>query len=141
MGEILADAVAGAPGDARAAAERHAFDYGQHLGARCAVRPLTTRTAGSPAAVDDELSVAYAALTDLGFEPHAEGDLSLGNCPFHQLAQRQPELICGLNQSFLSGLLAGLGTGWLRATLAPRPGLCCVRVGTEAAAGADDRAR
>jgi predicted ArsR family transcriptional regulator len=57
-----------------------------------------------------------------------EPTIVLHNCPFHRLAVRQPELVCGLNQAFVAGLLAGLGTDHLSARLAPRSGHCCVEV-------------
>jgi len=52
----------------------------------------------------------------------------LGKCPFHPLAVRQTELICGINVAFVEGLLAGLGCDALAAELEPHPDGCCVRV-------------
>jgi predicted ArsR family transcriptional regulator len=71
-------------------------------------------------------------LTQAGFEPRpaAGGTLHLGNCPFHELAGRHPELVCGLNLHLLRGLLAGLGgsgPGW-QARMDPAPGRCCVAI-------------
>jgi predicted ArsR family transcriptional regulator len=119
IGEILADAVAGDPADARAAATRHAFDRGRAFG-QAAVR-------SSP----DELTAAEAALAGFGFEPQrgTAAWLTLHNCPFHALADRQRELVCGLNRAFVAGVLAGLGAEGVTAQLAPRPGACCVTVG------------
>lgn len=114
MAEILADAVAlddGRPvGDrARHQARRHGHDIGVGLRA-------------------DGGDLAFA-LDDLGFqsESHPDG-VRLRNCPFHALAARQPELVCGLNESFLSGLVDGLGAPDTRVRLAPLPGFCCVRI-------------
>jgi predicted ArsR family transcriptional regulator len=61
-----------------------------------------------------------------GFEPHREAptELRLVNFPFHPLAARSPELVCGINHAFLTGLEA---TG-IDAVLAPRPGRCCVEL-------------
>lgn len=122
VGEILADAVAAAPEQARATAQRHAFERGRDIGT--AARP-SSETAGDGA---DELGAAHAALLDLGFEPRTDQAVTLGNCPFHQLARRQTELICDLNHQFIRGLLAGLGSRTLQATLAPQPVGCCVRI-------------
>jgi predicted ArsR family transcriptional regulator len=130
VGEILADAVADRSADAGAAAESYAFAHGRNIGASCQARPQDST---EPAA---ELTAAYAALTDLGFEPRTGDALTLGNCPFHALAQRQPALICGLNRAFVSGLLAGLGAESLDAQLRPLPGACCVRVAPTDAADA-----
>ncbi|MFF9155068.1 hypothetical protein ACF1AB_22880 [Streptomyces sp. NPDC014846] len=55
--------------------------------------------------------------------------LRLRNCPFHPLAAKAPDLVCGMNQAFLSGYLDGLEVNGVEAVLAPRPGECCVRLG------------
>jgi len=118
VGAVLADAVADDPADARAGALTRAEDAGRHLGSD---RP---KRAGHP------LAVVSSALTDLGFEPRPDGPdaLIMDNCPFHQLAQRQPALICGLNVAFVHGLLEGLDATSVRAELQPRPEGCCVRL-------------
>jgi predicted ArsR family transcriptional regulator len=69
-------------------------------------------------------------LADKGYEPYRDesGNIRLHNCPFHRLAQRSPDLVCGLNHAFLDGLLSGLGVESLAASLDPRPGECCVRI-------------
>jgi predicted ArsR family transcriptional regulator len=72
------------------------------------------------------------ALEDLGFEPREEErSILLGNCPFHSLAQRHTELVCGMNLCLISGLLDGLATTTHTASLAPSPGHCCVRLDRE----------
>lgn len=86
------------------------------------------------AAADEGLSAAanrgdlMASLRERGYEPVVtdSGDIEMRNCPFHQLAQRQTQLVCGLNQALLSGCLAGRGEDPDRADLAPQPGRCCV---------------
>lgn len=110
IGEILADAVATAPTDARQAAVQRAFDLGRSL-----VHP-----AGSG-------QNPRTVLADLGFAPHDSepGVVVLRNCPFHALVARQPGLICGLNHAFVNGLLDGLRSGAV-AEVGPRPGACCV---------------
>ncbi len=133
VGEILADAVAGDPGNARAAAERHAADVGREIGAAHRGHALSDVAAAST----DDIAAAYATLTDLGFEPRrgTTGELSLGNCPFHGLAVRHPELVCGLNEALISGVLDGLGADGLCARLQPDPGSCCVRISAAATKG------
>jgi predicted ArsR family transcriptional regulator len=115
VGSILADAIAAEPTDARAAAVDRAREVGRRLGAD---RP---RGKG--------LAAASSALADLGFDPRPDGPsaIVMDNCPFHSLAQHQPELICGLNVAFLTGLLEGLDVD-AEAVLQPRPGRCCVRL-------------
>ncbi|MER7457874.1 helix-turn-helix domain-containing protein [Micromonospora sp. NPDC126480] len=112
IGEILARAVAEDPTDARSAALRVAGQRGAALG----------RQVGEGEAVVD-------VLARLGFEPAGEGALiQLRNCPFHQLAAQQTELVCGVNRAFVAGLLDGLGRTDLHARLAPAPGACCVQI-------------
>jgi predicted ArsR family transcriptional regulator len=119
VGQILADAVATDPTAAGEAALRVAYDLGRAYGEQAAVPPG-----------GDALTVARGALAEIGFEPTAEADrILLVNCPFHALASRQRELICGINRAFVDGVLAGLGARRLTATLVPRPGNCCVEVG------------
>jgi predicted ArsR family transcriptional regulator len=115
VGSILADAIADDPPDVRAAALARARDLGHRLGADRPRRP--------------GLAAATSALADLGFEPRPDGPSAvvMDNCPFHQLAQHQPELICGLNLAFVTGLLEGLDVD-AEAVLQPRPDRCCVRL-------------
>ncbi len=69
------------------------------------------------------------ALESLGFEPRQDGgSILLGNCPFHSLAQRHTELVCGMNLCLISGLLDGIKTTGHIARLDPAPGHCCVRL-------------
>jgi predicted ArsR family transcriptional regulator len=117
VGTILADAIATDPADARAAAHAHATELGHGIGA----------AAGPPRGEPAEAAVT--ALTDLGYEPRTAGDdIVLDNCPFHALAIRQTELICGINVAFVAGLLDGLACDTLAAELRPRPDGCCVCV-------------
>lgn len=113
IGEILARAIAEHPTDARSAALRLARQRGAAIGRQAAGD-------GGPVA---------PVLAELGFEPVGDdGPIRLRNCPFHELAAEQPELVCGLNQAFIGGLLDGLGRTDLHARLAPTPGACCVQV-------------
>lgn len=67
-------------------------------------------------------------LGNQGFEPKVDDDeMLLANCPFHALAQKHTELICGLNQAYVQGAADGLAPD-LAACLEPEPGRCCVRV-------------
>ncbi|MFI6099853.1 helix-turn-helix transcriptional regulator [Lentzea sp. NPDC051213] len=69
------------------------------------------------------------ALESFGFEPRQDGgSILLGNCPFHSLAQRHTELVCGMNLCLISGLLDGIKETGHTANLDPAPGHCCVRL-------------
>jgi predicted ArsR family transcriptional regulator len=80
--------------------------------------------------VDRTLSLVESTLDDCGYEPFRDGpeSIRMRNCPFHPLTARAPELVCGINASFLCGFLDGLGVDSVEAVLAPRPGECCVEV-------------
>jgi predicted ArsR family transcriptional regulator len=123
VAQILADAVAEEPTRASEAAQERAahrgWAHGQHVAGHL---PPGGDSAG-------ELAAACLVLDDLGFEPRSEhGTVILRNCPFHALAERQRQLVCGLNHSFVAGLLSGLGATHVTARLAPRPGECCVEL-------------
>jgi predicted ArsR family transcriptional regulator len=90
------------------------------------------RDRGRAAAVQDPATGEGATektLAGLGYEPRADGDdLVLANCPFDALARQHTDLVCGLNLSFVEGLLDGLGDAGFRACLDPDPQRCCVRL-------------
>lgn len=67
-------------------------------------------------------------LRERGYEPISTeaGDIELQNCPFHQIARRQTEVVCKLNQALLAGCLSGRGEDPSRAELRSQPGRCCV---------------
>jgi len=113
IAEILAEAVAADPGHADDAAMQCAHRRGREIGGDL--------RADCPAVGN--------ALERLGFEPDADGErVLLHNCPFHALASRHTELICGLNQRFITGLIEGLDATGVEARLAPRPDACCVEL-------------
>jgi predicted ArsR family transcriptional regulator len=76
------------------------------------------------------LTLCERMLDEHGFEPVRETPtrLTLHNCPFHPLAAKAPDLVCGMNHAFLTGYVQGLGTTAVQAVLAPRPGECCVEL-------------
>ncbi len=71
-------------------------------------------------------------LTRHGYEPRQDdnGVIRLRNCPFHHLAERNRDVVCGMNLALVQGLAAGLGTTGLRPVLDPWPGHCCVAIDT-----------
>jgi predicted ArsR family transcriptional regulator len=96
----------------RTVLNRNAFRYGHDLGHRYGDAPLAH------------------VLEEQGFEPRTEdGETVLVNCPFHELAQRHTDLVCGMNLHLLRGLLAGLEADAVQAQLVPTPNRCCVRIG------------
>lgn len=127
LAAILLDAVHTENPDENAhqAALRVAHDHGRRLGEEHARDRRPGRLGAERA-----LTRAEALLHGHGFEPHREQPtcLRLLNCPFHALAARSPELVCGINHAFLGGLLVGLGASSVEAVLDPRPGECCVEL-------------
>ena len=54
--------------------------------------------------------------------------IRLRNCPFHHLAERHRDLVCGMNLSLIGGMVAGLRLPDWQPVLDPRPGHCCVAI-------------
>jgi predicted ArsR family transcriptional regulator len=95
--------------------------FGEQLGAKA------RRYLGRRPSVQRLLDETARALDGYGFAPQREGDtLRLRNCPFDALAKEHRDLVCGLNLAILDGLIAGLRTPALEASLACEPGMCCV---------------
>ncbi|HEU5471604.1 MAG TPA: transcriptional regulator [Actinophytocola sp.] len=76
------------------------------------------------------LTITESFLTRLGFEPTRPDPtcVRMRNCPFHPLAAKAPDLVCGINRAYLAGFLSGLRATTVDAVLAPRPGECCVEI-------------
>jgi len=129
LAEILLDTVLSARTSERPdrAAHRVARDYGERLGAAERERVRPGRLGAERA-----LALAGSVCEQYGFEPGPSdtdaGAVRLRNCPFHPLAARAPELVCGVNRQFLAGLLDGLGARGVDAVVEPRPGECCVEL-------------
>jgi len=117
-GELLASALdeserSGQP--PRAVLERRARLRGRELGEEA-------RAAGV-----DGRDAVVGALEEQGFEPRSvDAGIALANCPFHALASRHTELVCGMNLHLLEGLLEGVPSARLTARLRPEQGMCCV---------------
>jgi predicted ArsR family transcriptional regulator len=107
------------------AAMRTARERGRAL---AATRPPD----GDAAAVSPRspLSACGAMLEQHGYEPVVDraGSVRLRNCPFHPLAAKAPDLVCGMNHAFLAGYLEGLRQHDVEAVLDPAAGECCVRL-------------
>jgi predicted ArsR family transcriptional regulator len=127
LGEVLAQAIVaeGPASSARHTAHQLARERGQGLGERVRAERRLGRLGPERA-----LTVVGELLAACGYAPARAPQLQLvlRNCPFRQLSRRAPELVCGLNQEFLAGLLAGLQTHRIDAVLQPDPARCCVLV-------------
>jgi predicted ArsR family transcriptional regulator len=127
---ILVDAVlTEAPGEnARQAALRAARARGMTLGAAARTRP-------GHLGAERALTLAQATLHHWGYEPDRTTPtcLRLRNCPFHPLAAKAPDLVCGINHAFLAGFLTGLHATTVEAVLDPQADECCVELRPAAA--------
>lgn len=127
LAEVLVEAVLTERADERAAQAvlRVARERGVTVGADERVRLRPGRVGAERA-----MTLVSTVLERHGFEPcRAAGGVRLRNCPFHPLAAAAPELVCGLNQAFVSGVLDGLhADSAVDAVLAPRADACCVEL-------------
>lgn len=131
LADILLDAVLteGEGETAEQAALRVAGRRGVDLG-------VTEREQVRPGrlGVERALTLAEKVLARHGFEPSRESStcVRLRNCPFHPMAAKAPELVCGVNHAFLTGFLTGLDATGVCAVLAPRSSECCVELRSSA---------
>jgi predicted ArsR family transcriptional regulator len=123
-GELLAQALSGEYGEkGRAALRRDAHERGRRMGEEGKTRSRT-------------LQGALALLRESGFEPERErsGRIVLKNCPFDALAHESREVVCGMNQALVQGMVEGLGLEDADVVLHPAPGRCCVVLRAKGAA-------
>lgn len=95
-------------GRIRAALQAAAASYGREIAATSTATDLN------------------GALNECGYGPsNDQGTLRLRNCPFHRLAARHTELICGMNLAVLASLAEATADP-RHAVLDPAPDRCCV---------------
>jgi predicted ArsR family transcriptional regulator len=93
---------------------------------RTAVRDVSEEAGRT---IGEGASSLLDALERSGFEPTPEtGDVVLGNCPFHRLAQQHTSLVCDLNRSLVDGIRAGAEDTSCAVLADPGAGRCCVRI-------------
>jgi predicted ArsR family transcriptional regulator len=106
-----------------AALREAAAEAGRELGAEA------KKKAGAQASAADALTAVTEVLAGRGYEPRQAGQgFMLANCPFHNLAQKYTNLVCGINFELIDSLLAEAGATGVLAQLQPFPGRCCVIV-------------
>jgi predicted ArsR family transcriptional regulator len=83
-----------------------------------------------PPGPERAMTVATDLLEEAGYEPYRDegGCVRLRSCPFHRLAEQERDLVCGMNERLVEGIVRGLGNGTLGVVLDPMPGQCCVRL-------------
>jgi predicted ArsR family transcriptional regulator len=124
LATILAGTVAAGPGAAARVEEAG------RAGGRC----LVSRPSPGTALREEEAVEAIVKLLDeQGFAPDAEGrELRMRRCPFHDLAEQYPDVVCAAHRGLISGALTGLGSGLEVADLQVfvEPDLCIARLGS-----------
>jgi predicted ArsR family transcriptional regulator len=93
---------------------------------KAALRSAATRAGHRLAVGAPDLRVA---LEREGFEPRADGGGTvLGTCPFHQLAQQHPGVVCDLNHALVCAMADEVGAASDHVHLDPGAGGCCLRI-------------
>jgi predicted ArsR family transcriptional regulator len=103
LATMLAGSLAQSP-----AGPRLAESAGDAWGRYLVKRPLPF------AEVTDEHATAEVAalLAEQGFAPETDGtDIRMRRCPFHELAETRPQIVCAAHRGLIAGALAGLGSG------------------------------
>ncbi|WP_310741995.1 helix-turn-helix domain-containing protein [Microbispora sp. H13382] len=144
LAEVLLTYLSGLDENRGAAAISAGRAYGERTGKRAGSRadeqaPPARTTTGTTAAAGDrspmEAGLAAATaeivelLDDAGFDPLPVDDgsrIELRRCPFRELAQADPEVVCGVHLGLMQGALAEMGAPPDMVRLQPfvRPGLC-----------------
>lgn len=107
-----------------------AREFGRSLGARA-----RKRIRGRPA--NDPLSRCVEdVLESLGFEPYrsSSGEVRLRSCPFDPLCRLFTQVVCGVGQAIISGVVEGVGADEMSVGRDERPrrDRCCGVVSTRA---------
>ena len=80
-----------------------------------------------PSSAENALDLAVNILGRHAYEPRRIGSaVVLANCPFHALARRQTELVCGMNHSLIAGFVRSVAPDLLEVRIDPGDNRCCV---------------
>lgn len=122
MGRLLADVIgrAGRVGDAL---RRDLLDAASQAGRAMARRVRPGRSEA------DRRRALNRLLAEYGYEPRViDDEMTLANCPYEPLSQRDRDLICGVNLALVEGAADAIGLDRVRCSLHEPAGGCCVRV-------------
>jgi len=110
---------------------RRAEDSGRAWGRYLVRGPAPGRRVDDREAVVEVLRL----LEEQGFDPDADGtDVRMHRCPFHDLAEQHPEVVCAVHRGLISGALEELGSKLDVAGLDVfvEPDLCVARLASRA---------
>lgn len=138
LSSMLATALADADRDGPSpAAETAGRRWGRRLNAAPRSGTAASPQPSAPEAVTD-------LFDQLGFAPTRDGDrIVLHECPYRELAQQHPDVICGLHLGMLRGALDGQGAAGDDAWLDPfvTPTRCVAGLPADATSGPDTEER
>jgi predicted ArsR family transcriptional regulator len=122
LATVLTGALASSE-DGTVRAEEAGEAWGRYLLAR---DPLARRA-------DDDSAVEQVVelLDGQGFEPSVSaGEIHMARCPFHALAESQPEVVCAVHKGLMTGALDALGSDLEveHLDVFVRPDLCVARL-------------
>jgi predicted ArsR family transcriptional regulator len=109
--------------DAAGRAEAAGREWGRYL----VDRPLPL----AEVSADDAAETVAALLGAQGFEPERDGTtISMHRCPFYDLAESHPEVICSAHRGLVSGALDEIGGGLEvdELEIFPQPDVCVLRL-------------
>ena len=127
LATILAGTVSEQEGG-RAGAESAGRAWGRYL----VRRPLPLVSVSDDEAVGEVVRL----LDEQGFVPDADGgEVRMHRCPFHDLAEQHPEVVCAVHRGLISGALDELGSGLEVSELEvfAEPDLCVARLASRTA--------
>ena len=105
--------------DGTAACENAGREWGRYLAPR--------RLPFAHASGDEARETVRNLLADQGFEPELAGDaVRMRRCPFHDLAESRPEIVCAVHKGLIDGALDELGSDLRLESLDvfPEPNVC-----------------
>jgi predicted ArsR family transcriptional regulator len=127
LAQILASYLAGSTSDPSAAAESLGQSWGRYL----TERPVPFENVSRDAAIE-QLSELFA---EMGFEPEVVSDqvetqMLLHRCPYREVAESRPEVVCSVHLGLMRGVLAELHAPIAATELLPfvGPSLCIARL-------------
>lgn len=127
LATVLAGTVAGSDAG-RKESERAGRAWGRYL----VRRPLPLVPVTDEQATGDVVGL----LDEQGFAPEAgDGEIRMRRCPFHDLAETHPEVVCAVHRGLISGALGELGSRLEVEALEVfvEPDLCIARLAPRAA--------
>jgi len=121
LASVLTSALAEQP-DASERSEAAGWSWGRYLAPK---RPPII-----PPDAEETIGEIVALLDDQGFAPEvADREVLLRRCPYSDLAEQHPEVVCSVHRGLIAGALDELGSD-LEVELTPfvEPNLCVVRL-------------